>query len=282
MSDSFFGLTDLNGLLPKPAPIHGVMGDSHAALFGNRCFEPFTAKATYGTGSSVMMNAGTDCPIPGDGVSASIAWGMNTKNKNKNKIEYALEGNINYSGAVIKWLTEDIELLSDAKSAGIISETIPDTGGVYLVPAFSGLGAPYFISDARAAFVGMNRSTKKAHLIRAAEECIAYQIRDVVEAINGSTGRSLSVLRVDGGPTRDNFLMKFQSGILNVPLEINQTEELSGMGAAFCAAIGAEIATPESVFSGQTRSIIKPEMEESTRSALYSGWKQAVKSVYIK
>ena len=196
MSDSLFGMTDLTGLLPKPVPVHGVMGDSHAALFGNQCREQFTAKATYGTGSSVMMNAGTVCPSPGDGVSASLAWGMN------NKIEYVLEGNINYSGAVIKWLAEDIELLPDPKSAGGIARTVPNTGGVYLVPAFSGLGAPYFISEARAAFVGMNRSTKKAHLIRAAEECIAYQIRDVVEAINGSISRPLSVLRVDGGGQR--------------------------------------------------------------------------------
>jgi len=275
MSDSFFGTTNLNGLLQESVPVHGVMGDSHAALFGNRCLEPFTAKATYGTGSSAMMNAGENCPVPGDGVAASLAWGMN------NKIEYVLEGNINYSGAVIKWLTEDIELLPDAKNAGIIARTVPDNGGVYLVPAFSGLGAPYFISEARAAFVGMNRATKKAHLIRAAEECIAYQICDVVEAISLSINQPLSVLRVDGGPTRDDFLMQFQADMLNIPVEINQTEELSGMGAAFCAATGAGIVTAEDIFSKQVRNIVTPVMNQSVRSSLYAGWKQAVKSVSV-
>ena len=273
MSDSFFGETDLNGLLPKPVPVHGVMGDSHAALFANECRQPFTAKATYGTGSSVMMNAGAACPVPGEGVAAGLAWGMN------NKREYVLEGNINYTGAVIKWLAEDIGLLPDPKKAGSIAKTVPDNGGVYLVPAFSGLGAPYFISEARAAFVGMNRATKKAHLIRAAEECIAYQVRDVVEAINRSISRPLSVLRADGGPTRDDFLMQFQADLLNVPLEISQTEELSGMGAAFCAAIGAGLAAPDDIFSSQARKTVNPAMDQSTRSSLYAGWKQAVRSV---
>jgi glycerol kinase len=272
-SDSFFGKTDLSGLLPAPVPVHGVMGDSHAALFANGCHAPFSAKATYGTGSSVMVNAGTVCPEFGEGVSACLAWGRN------NKIEYALECNINYAGAVIKWLAEDVELLPDAKSAGAIAQTIPDTGGVYLVPAFSGLGAPYFKSDARAAFVGMSRTTKKAHLVRAAEECIAYQIRDAVEAINESAGLPLSVLRADGGPTRDDFLMQFSADILNLPIEINQTEELSGMGAAFCAAIGAGLVSPDSIFSNWKQRVITPKMDKPTRESLYAGWKQAVKSV---
>ena len=276
MSDSLFGKTDLNGLLPNPVPVHGVMGDSHAALFGNQCFEPFTAKATYGTGSSVMMNAGAERPDPGAGVSACLAWGMG------NKKIYAIEGNINYSGAVIKWLAEDIGLIPDAKSAGAIARSVPDTGGVYLVPAFSGLGAPYFISEARAAFVGMNRATKKAHLVRAAEECIAYQIRDAAEAINNSAGRPLSVLRADGGATRDGFLMQFQADILNIPVEINQTEELSGFGAAACAAVGAGLASAGDIFSMQAqRGRAEPMMDTAARESLYAGWKRAVNSVCV-
>jgi glycerol kinase len=270
MSDSFFGMTDMDGVLPTPAPIHAVMGDSHAALFGNGCREPFMAKATYGTGSSVMMNAGADLPSPAKGVAACVAWGM------ENRVEYALEGNINYTGAVIRWLVENIGILPDEKSAGIVAQTVTDTGGVYLVPAFTGLGAPYFNSNARAAFTGMGPATTAAHMVRAAEECIAYQIRDVVEAINKGSGRPISVLRVDGGPTRDNFLMQFQSDILNIPVEISHREELSGMGAACCAAIGAGLVRQNEIFSGQTRNRIVPDMDEPTRTKLYSGWKAAV------
>ena len=273
MSDSLFGMTDLNGLLPKPIPIHGVMGDSHGALFGNRCFEPFTAKATYGTGSSIMMNAGYEAPKPVDGVVASLAWGMN------GKVEYVLEGNINYTGAVIKWLVEDIGLIENAKISGSIAQSVDDTGGVYLVPAFTGLGAPHFNSDVRAAWLGMNRATKKAHLVRAAEECIAYQIRDVVEVINQCAAKPISLLRADGGPTRDNFLMAFQADILDIPIEISLTEELSGMGAAFCAAIGAGLTCRGDIFAGQESRRIEPEMDATTRNNLYSGWKNAVKTV---
>jgi len=270
MSDSHFGMTDLNGLLPNPIPIHGVLGDSHGALFGNQCFETFTAKATYGTGSSVMMNAGYAPPEPTDGVVASLAWGMN------HTVEYVLEGNINYTGAVIQWLVDDIEILDSTKSAGDIAQSVPDTGGVYLVPAFSGLGAPHFDSNARAAWLGMNRTTQKAHLVRAAEECIAYQVRDVVEAINSCAQQPLSVLRVDGGPTRDDFLMKFQSDILDIPVEISQTDALSGMGAAFCAAIGAGLTTRDAIFAKQSRRKVTPNMNHSTRKQLYNGWKNAI------
>ena len=273
MSDSNFGTTNLNGLLPVKVPIHGVLGDSHGALFGNQCFQPFTAKATYGTGSSIMMNAGFTPPTPSDGIVTSLAWGMN------GKPEYVLEGNINYTGAVIQWLVDDIELISNAKESGTIAKSVPDTGGVYLIPAFTGLGAPYFNSDVRAAWLGMNRATRKAHLVRAAEECIAYQIRDVVEVINRCAEKPISVLRADGGPTRDEFLMNFQAGILDIPIEISQTEELSGMGAAFCAAIGAGLNSREEIFAGLSSRRIEPNMDSSTRTKLYGGWNEAVKII---
>ena len=273
MSDSHFGMTDLGGLLPKPVPLHGVLGDSHGALFGNQCFEPFTAKATYGTGSSVMMSAGQTPLQAADGIATSIAWGINKK------VEYVLEGNINYTGAIIKWLAEDIGLIDSPKSAGPIAQTVPDTGGVYLIPAFTGLGAPYFNNDARAAFIGMNRATKKAHLVRAAEESIAYQIRDVVEVINQCAKSPISVLRADGGPTKDSFLMGFQADTLNIPIEISNTEELSGMGAAFCAAIGAGLTDRETIFANQSRHRIEPSMDSPTRGRLYSGWKEAINTI---
>ena len=273
MSDALFGLTDLDGLLPAPVPLHTVLGDSHAALYANQCHDSLSAKATYGTGSSLMMNVGTAVPEADEGVSACPAWGMNEK------ITYALEGNVHYAGAVIRWLAEDVGLLSEAGQAGEIARSVPDSGGVYLVPAFSGLGAPYYDEQARAAFLGMNRSTTKVHLIRAAEECIAYQLRDVLEAIKLSSGHTPTSLKIDGGPSRDPFLMQFTADILNMPLGINHREEMSGMGAAFCAAIAAGLADHETIFSQQDYHKVEPNMDTSTRIALYDGWKSAVRTI---
>ncbi len=272
-SDSLFGYTDLAGLLPRPIALHGVLGDSHAALFGNRCFEPYAAKVTYGTGSSVMMNAGAARPRAGEGIATSLAWGIG------GQVQYVLEGNINYAGAVTKWLAEDIGLIACSGDAGALAQTVADTGGVYLVPAFTGLGAPYFNSDARAAFLGMNRGTNRAHLVRAAEECIAYQVRDVVEAMNACCGHAMQSLCADGGPTRDPFLMQFQADVLGIPLMINETEELSGMGAAWCAAIGAGLASRDAAFGGVSRREITPQMDEERRAACCSGWREAVRTI---
>ncbi len=272
-SDSLFGTTDLGGLLPAPIPVHGVLGDSHAALFGNRCWQPYTAKATYGTGSSVMMNAGDKRPAPQHGVVTSLAWGMG------GKVTYVLEGNINYTGAVTKWLVEDIGLLESPKEAGAVAQSVPDTQGVYLVPAFSGLSAPYFNNNARAAILGMGRGTQKAHLVRAGEECIAYQIKDVAEAMNRGSARPLAGLCVDGGPTRDAFLMQFQADMLGIPITINHTEELSGMGAAFCAAMGSGVAGEEALFQNQQFRTVQPNMPPARREALYAGWKAAIQTI---
>jgi glycerol kinase len=272
-SDSFFGETTLDGLFDKPVPIHGVLGDSHAALFANRCLEPYSAKATYGTGSSVMMNAGTARPEPGEGIVTSLAWGM------KGSVNYVLEGNVNYTGAVIKWLVEEMELIASPKEAAALAASVPDTGGVYLIPAFTGLGAPWFKNSARAALIGLNRGSRKAHLVRAAEECIAYQIRDVVEAINASIPQPLSSLRLDGGPTADLFLMQFQADILGMELQISGTEELSGAGAAWCAALGTGAASPEELFSHSRFTAVCPSMDKGRRERLYQGWKLAVTGV---
>ncbi|MCL2478706.1 MAG: FGGY-family carbohydrate kinase, partial [Treponema sp.] len=272
-SDSCFGQTSLDGLFKKPIPIHGVLGDSHAALFANRCLEPFSAKATYGTGSSVMMNCGKNRPTPKEGIVTSLAWGM------QGSVDYVLEGNINYTGAVIKWLAEEMELISSPKEAAILAASVNDNGGVYLVPAFSGLGAPWFRDSVRAAVIGLNRSSRKAHLVRAAEECIAYQIRDVTEIIKASVSRPFSSLRLDGGPTADQFLMQFQADILGMDLFINNTTELSGAGAAYCAAAGIGIASAETLFKHGSFRAVHPAMDEIQREKLYQGWKKAVASV---
>lgn len=273
MSDSYFGSTSFNSLFPQPIPIHGVLGDSHGALFGNQCFKKYSTKVTYGTGSSVMMNVGATIPKPQNGIVASIAWGIN------NTVEYVLEGNINYCGAIVSWLIEDMQILEDVNSAEKYALMVEDTGGVYLVPAFSGLGAPYFNENAKAAWLGMNRNTKKPHLIRAAQECIAYQVRDILEIMRDCIPSPISSIKADGGPTSNNFIMSFQSGILNMPIEISRVEEMSGMGAAFCAAIGAGIATGSDLFDNKQWQNIQPTMSLQKGEELYKGWKNAVLTI---
>ncbi|OHE63111.1 MAG: glycerol kinase, partial [Treponema sp. GWA1_62_8] len=271
-SDRAFAQTDLEGLLEKPIPVSGVMGDSHAALFGQNCFVKGMAKATYGTGSSIMMNIG-DRPIrSGSGLVCSIAWGMD------GKVEYVFEGNINCTGATIQWLVDDLQLIGSAKEAGRIAATVPDTQGVYLVPAFVGLSAPYWDSAARASITGISRGTGKAHVVRAAEESIAYQIKDILDLMVRESGTDLPELRVDGGPTRDEFLMRFQADILSVPVVRSGIEELSATGSAYMAglAVGfwkdkAEIA---SLRASDTE--FRGTMEKAVIDKLYRGWKGAV------
>ena len=170
-------------------------------------------------------------------------------------------------------------LLDKPSHAGSIAASLPGNGGVYLVPAFSGLGAPYFNDSARAAIVGMDRSATRAHLIRAAEDCIAYQIHDVVQSVAEAAGRPLSRLCADGGPTRDSFLMQFQADVLGLPLQVSEIEELSGAGAAYCAAIGAGLSKEEEIFSSLREREVCPQMEEAERQSVLRGWREAVRMV---
>ncbi len=272
-SDAPFGTTTLDGLFPKPVTIHAVLGDSHAALYAHHCTEVHSAKITYGTGSSIMANAGMSRPQPGDGVVTSLAWHM------QGKPVYCIEGNINYTGAVITWLVQDMKLLESPAQSGKIAAALGNNGGVYLVPAFSGLGAPYFESEARAAILGMNRNTTPAHIVRAAEECIAYQIADVIAAVEQAAGQPLRRLCVDGGPTRDAFLMQFQADILENSLQIGEIEECSGAGAAYCAAIAAGLAEETTIFGHIREREVRPEMPREQREGLLCGWHNAVQAV---
>ena len=272
MSDSDFGQTDLEGLLPRPIPIRGVLGDSHGALFGQGCLRPGMVKATYGTGSSVMMNIGEAPVFPAGGAVTSIAWGFG------GKVTYALEGNINYTGAVTTWITKDLGLIESPKEAGPTAAQANPEDGTYLVPAFTGLGAPYWRPDARAAFVGMSRSTGRAELVKAAEECVAYQIADVVEALRDGSGVDIPELRVDGGPTRDAYLMRFQSDILGLPLSIPQNEELSGLGAGYCAGI-AQGLYPRDVADRLERTAYAPKKDAAWREKRRAGWRAAVETL---
>ncbi len=268
MSDSRFGDTDLEGLLPRPVPVHGVLGDSHGALFGQGCVKPGMGKATYGTGSSVMVHVG-EAPVHSSrGIVTSLAWGMG------GKVQYVLEGNINYAGAVTTWVAEGLGLLASPKEAGRVAAQADQEDGTYLVPAFTGLGAPYWQPAARGMFWGMGRGTGRAELVKAAEECIGYQIADVVEAMR-EEGIPLTELRADGGPTRDGYLMQFQADILGLPVAVPEREELSGMGAGYCAGIACGLYRPE-VLERAGRHSYRPQKGSGWVEKHYGGWKKAV------
>ncbi|QAT49490.1 glycerol kinase GlpK [Caproiciproducens sp. NJN-50] len=268
-SDSVFGETDFEGFLPRPVPICGVLGDSHGALFGQGCLRPGMVKATYGTGSSVMMNIGSR-PVFGKDVVTSLAWGMD------GKVDYVLEGNINYTGAVISWLKNDLHLIQSAAEAQSLAEKANPDDRTYLVPAFTGLGAPYWDSAATAVMTGMTRTTGKAEVVRAAENCIAYQITDIVESMRGQSGLPITELRADGGPTGDGYLMQFQSDLIGLPVRIPGLQELSGMGAAFTAGISAGLYDGEKIFDRAYLTEYRSKMPAAERERLLSGWKQAV------
>lgn len=272
-SDSCFGHTDFEGFFDKPIPIHGVMGDSHGALFGQGCHAPGMMKATYGTGSSIMVNIG-ETPLSSDkGLVTSIAWGTG------GKVEYVFEGNINYTGAVMKWVVEDLGLIASPTLAPEHTAQANPEDETYLVPAFSGLGAPYWDSKAQAMICGMSRTTGKAEIIKAAQECIVYQIADVIQAMLDTSSFTGDSLRVDGGPTKDAWLMQFQSDILNLPVLVPAQEELSGIGVSYMAGIALGVYEKERIFGQLQRTQFSPSMDEETRRKKYNGWLQAVKMV---
>lgn len=274
-SDAVYGYTDMEGFFEEPVPVCGVLGDSHAALFGQGCLEPGMAKATYGTGSSLMMNVGENAVSSGHGVVTSLAWGMG------GKVSYVLEGNLNYTGAVITWLKDDLNLIHSAKETEELAFAANADDGTYLVPAFTGLGAPYWKERAAASISGMTRTTKKPEIVKAALDCIAYQITDLVHAMEKDTGIDMPELRVDGGPTRNRYLMQFQSDIAGIPVSVPDAEELSGIGAAYMAGISAGLYHPDRLFSNLRRHIYEPKMGDEVRNKKYIGWKRAVGNVLM-
>lgn len=271
-SDACFGETDFEGILPKKVPIHSVMGDSHGALLGQGCLQPGSIKATYGTGSSIMMNIGEKPIISTHGVVTSLAW------KIGGSVKYVLEGNLNYTGAVITWLKDDLELICSASETEDLARRAIKEDKLYLVPAFSGLGAPYWDSEAKASIVGMSRTTKKAEFVRAALECIAYQITDIVNAMSEDAEINVKQLCVDGGPTRNSYLMQFQSDMLGASVLVPNAEELSAIGPAYAAGLRLGL-WDETIFIKLKRTAYKPSMEDKKRTQKYAGWKEAVKSV---
>lgn len=271
-SDGLFGETDFDGFLDRPIPIRAVLGDSHGALFGQGCLEKGMMKATYGTGSSIMMNIG-EKPVFSDRIVTSLAWSMG------GKVNYVLEGNINYTGAVITWMKDDIGLISSPSETKEMAEQANPNDTTYLVPAFSGLGAPYWNSEARAVFYGMSRTTKRNELVKAGLESIAYQINDVISAMKEESGIEIRELRVDGGPTRNTYLMQFQSDITGIAVQVPSAEELSGIGAAYMAGLSEGIYQMEGLYDSMSRSRFSPAMPEEVRTEKCAGWKKAVSKV---
>lgn len=271
-SDGDYGVTDFEGFLEHPIPIRGVMGDSHGALFGQGCLSKGMIKTTYGTGSSVMMNIG-EKPVFSDSVVTSLAWKVN------GRVNYVLEGNINYTGAVITWLKDDLQLIQSPGETQELAEKANPQDKTYLVPAFTGLGAPYWDSKARGVIWGMSRTTGKAELVKAGLESIVYQITDVIEAMSRESGIHIEELRVDGGPTRNTYLMQFQSDMAAIPVQVPSSEELSGIGAAYAAGLGAGIYSEDTIFSRMNRRRFNPAMEQTVREEKYRGWKEAVNKI---
>ena len=273
MSDSVFGTTDLDGLLPHPVPICGVLGDSNGALFAQNCRRPGEIKATYGTGSSVMMNVGAAPVLSSEGLAASVAWGMS------GHVEYVLEGNLNYTGAVISWLQNEMQMISTAAESADLAAAANPADRTYFVPAFSGLGAPYWDAQATGMFTGITRTTGRREMVKACVECIAYQITDLVELMRAASGYEVKMLHADGGPAENGYLMQFQADLTDADAAVPQHKELSGMGAAYMAGISAGIYDPQTICERNRYTIFRPRMEAAERSARMEGWKMAVRQV---
>lgn len=263
-----FGDYELNG---KTIPIAGIAGDQQAALFGQGCFEKGTAKNTYGTGCFMLMNTGEKPQFSNNGLLTTIAYGLN------GKVNYAFEGSIFIAGAAIQWLRDGLEIIKDARETEALANSVPGDSSVYVVPAFAGLGAPYWDMYARGAIFGLTRDTGKAHLAKATLESLAYQTKDILNAMEEDSGVALQNLKVDGGACANNYLMQFQANILGTEVHRPKVIESTAMGAAFLAGIQVGIWTQEDI--DQTRPmdrIFKPTFDRVKRKQLYKNWKKAV------
>ena len=253
-------------------PIAGILGDQQAATFGQACFQKGMAKNTYGTGCFMLMNTGEKRVPSRNGLLTTIAWGVD------NKVEYALEGSIFVAGAAVQWLRDELKLIDNAAQSEELATAVHDTHGVYVVPAFVGLGAPYWDMYARGTIVGLTRGANRNHIVRATLESIAYQTRDVLQAMEDDSGITLKALKVDGGAVANNFLMQFQSDILGVPVDRPMVTETTAMGAAFLAglAVGFWKDKAEIAAKWNVDRTFKPAMATADRDRQYKGWKKAV------
>ncbi len=270
-SSGIIGKT-VRGILGPEVPISGIAGDQQAALFGQACFETGSAKNTYGTGCFILMNTGKTPHISNNRLLTTIAWSIG------NEVEYALEGSVFNAGSAVKWLVEDLTLAVSPQQADVDAETVEDTGGVYVVPAFTGLGAPYWDMYARGTITGLTRGSRREHIIRATLEATAYQTRDIFEAMIADSGIDLKELKVDGGVSRSPFLMQFQADILNITVKRPEITETTALGAVYLAGLGAGIWSSKAEIA-RIWSLDKaflPAMEETVRTKKYKNWKRAV------
>ena len=256
----------------QPVPIAGVAGDQHASLFGQCCFTPGSAKNTYGTGCFALTNTGSVRVNSDSGLLTTIGWALG------DQVIYALEGSIFSTGATIQWLRDGLGLIDRSAESEALASEVADNGGVYLVPAFSGLGAPYWDMYARGAIVGLTRGTTKSHIARAALESIAYQTRDILDLMRRDAGSAVSSLRVDGGATENRLLMQFQADILGVPIQRSAVKETTALGAGYLAGLAVGFWDSPGELEGlwQADADFQPSMDESLRERLYSDWLRAV------
>jgi glycerol kinase len=270
-----YGETDANGLLPKHVPIVGMMGDSQASLFAQRCYQPGMAKATFGTGTSVLLNIGDELRNSDKGAVTALAWVY------KGKPTYAFEGLINFSAATIEWLKNQLGLIRSAAEVEKLALSVKDNGGVYLVPAFAGLSAPYWSPEARAAIVGMTAHTSKAHVVRAALESISYQICDVLDMMRTEARVKLQSLHADGGPTRNKFLMQFTADLTLTEIKVAEVAESSAWGAAMNGLLGLGVCRSLKDLTAVSRrvAVFKPKMNPSAAERLRAEWRNAVERI---
>ncbi|MGN1375000.1 MAG: glycerol kinase GlpK [Prevotella sp.] len=273
--DSVFGATTVEGLFKEPITIAGVLGDSHGALAGQMCFEAGMGKATYGTGSSVMVNIGEEAMKAPECLVTSVGFAA------CDKVFYAFEGNIHCTGATIKWMTDKLQLIKSPAEIEAFALSVPDNGNVYLVPAFAGLGAPWWNSKAKAMICGMTLATEKGHVCRAALEAIAYQVKDLIDLMTEHAGISLKELRVDGGPTKNKLLMQFQADMLAACINRSDVEEASAMGAIIMNGLARKVWNnlDEVAALRTSDNRILPSMSDEERISLYGGWVKAVNTV---
>ncbi|MDT8318235.1 MAG: glycerol kinase GlpK [bacterium] len=270
-SGGLFGELD-ETILGRAIPIAGAAGDQQAALFGQGCFEKGLAKNTYGTGSFLLMNTGSEAVASKEGLLTTVAWGID------GRTEYALEGSIFITGAAVQWLRDEMKLIENAADTELIATSIDDSGGVYFVPAFAGLGAPYWDMYARGTIIGLTRGAGRAHIVRATLEAIAFQVKDLIAAIEADSGIKLKELRVDGGAVANAFLMQFQADLLGVPLVVSNVAETTALGAAYLAGLTVGFWKDQDEISSHWQEGMRyePIMDKGKAACLYAGWKRAV------
>jgi len=275
-SSCVYGETDPE-FFGGPIQMAGDAGDQQAATFGQACFQVGMSKNTYGTGNFMLMNTGSKAVPSQNGLLTTIAWGLG--DPNHPQVTYALEGSIFITGAAVQWLRDELGIIKNSSDVETLAASVPDSGGVYFVPAFVGLGAPYWDPYARGTIIGLTRGSNAANIARATLESMAYQTRDVLEAMTADSGVNLTTLRVDGGAVSDNLLMQFQSDVLGVPVQRPKVAETTALGAAYLAglAVGFWQSEQEVAEHWAIDRTFEPSMSAADRDKLYAGWKRAVK-----